>query len=230
MNLEEKLLALASIYRVHDEWIGRLALACEKGCGTCCTRSVPITTLEGEFVMREDKARVLAEKFCRGPLKSKTGKGRTTNSLARMYMTQEDVDEEAEDQWDYTPCPFLEDNCCAIYNVRPMMCRSFISMSNCSTTGAAEVPPHIVSLNTAVFQIIEALDMGGHWGNMFEVLRYQTGAELESEKAQLAVNEKIPGFLVPPEDMKKIHKILEAILGIDVNGKSLRDQLEIPFG
>ena len=41
---------LTTIYALHEKWAAAFPFACGKGCATCCTRSVTMTTLEGELI------------------------------------------------------------------------------------------------------------------------------------------------------------------------------------
>jgi len=48
----------------------------------------------------------------------------TTNSFAASCLQGDDVIPES--YGNEQPCPFLKDNCCTIYDVRPFSCRCFI--------------------------------------------------------------------------------------------------------
>ncbi|MBU3936963.1 MAG: hypothetical protein KKD53_05485, partial [Proteobacteria bacterium] len=44
-------LLLTALYAAFAEWAEKFAFACRKGCSTCCTRSVTMTSLEGDEIM-----------------------------------------------------------------------------------------------------------------------------------------------------------------------------------
>ncbi len=67
-------------------------------------------------------------------------------------------------------CPFLEDGCCSIYDVRPFSCRCFISETVCKPGVPAVIGETYLSASSAVMQIIEHLGQGEYLGNLFDVL------------------------------------------------------------
>ena len=46
MDIEQKLALLDQIDGLYDAYAATLDLACQKGCDSCCTRNVTLTTLE----------------------------------------------------------------------------------------------------------------------------------------------------------------------------------------
>ena len=71
--------------------------ACARGCGHCCHVSVPITDLE---------ARYMGEHLNIKPVELKLS-----------------VKHELSEYGSHTPCPFLANGECSIYEVRPLTCR-----------------------------------------------------------------------------------------------------------
>lgn len=97
--------------KITDEAMTHIAplTPCEKGCSDCCYQAVPIP---------EHEARMLAE-FT----------GRALNPAARQPNTLEHILDLQLNQpqrllQNPTPCPFLVDNKCSVYAVRPVQCRS----------------------------------------------------------------------------------------------------------
>jgi Fe-S-cluster containining protein len=90
---------LKQIYAVADKVFGHAGAhaACAKGCGHCCHLTVPITAAE---------ARVIGERIGVAPATLKNPQPR--DPLA----------------WRASPCTFLVDNACSIYEARPLECRS----------------------------------------------------------------------------------------------------------
>ena len=194
---------LSAIFALYEKWAKAYAFACRKGCATCCTQSVTMTTLEGELIheyltRQRPDLRPLLETL---PGNSPTP-GTTTNQFAAACLRGEDAAEEAGG-WDLTPCVFLREGSCTIYPVRSFMCRSFGSRVRCNEHGEAEVEPLFLTLNTVIMQCIEHLDQGRPWGNMNTILRQRAvrgvGGNNEDSSPQL-IAQPLPGLLLLPEE------------------------------
>jgi len=177
-----------------------------------------MTTLEGELILayiddnRPELHSLLGTLPVRGP-----SPVMTTNQFASACLKGEAPDEE-HGGWDFTPCVFLQDGCCSIYQARPFMCRSFGSRVRCSESGAAEVAPVFLTLTTIIMQCIEHLDQGRPWGNMNTILHsfamtLQDNSGKDHDQAVLC-SVPIPGFLIPPEEMEQLTTQLQTLLGI----------------
>jgi len=122
---------LNSIYGVYSRWVERFPLACQKGCATCCTQSVTMTSLEGEmlldFLKVQGMVNRLPDQFAQKTTGNK-GAAITTNQFAKACLEQQKIDEDPLGSWDFTPCIFLSEGVCTIYEVRPFGCRSFGSV------------------------------------------------------------------------------------------------------
>jgi Fe-S-cluster containining protein len=205
---------LSTIFALYETWAGEYVFACRQGCATCCTRSVTMTTLEGELIheylasRRPDLLPLLAGLPDNSPVP-----GATTNQYAAACLRGEDI---ADDPggWDLAPCLFLQDGSCAIYPVRSFMCRSFGSLVRCEEQGVAEIEPLFLTLNTIIMQCIEHLDRGRPWGNMNAVLRgiaAGKGGKAATARGGL-VAQSIPGFLLLPEEETALAGKLQALL------------------
>jgi Fe-S-cluster containining protein len=206
---------LRSIYKLFDLWAKDFSFACQPGCSGCCTQSVAMTLLEGELIIDYiksekpellDKAKDLPfSKFI--PL--------TTNQFAAACLAEEML-AETDVSWNLSPCLFLENDHCQIYPVRSFMCRSMGSRIPCDNSGEAEMDPLFLTLNTLVLQCIEHLDRGRPWGNMHTILKI-VSKEQEIQTLQdrnLRISQPIPGFLVPPAEMRQIDDKLRTLLRI----------------
>jgi len=213
---------LAAIYSLYAQWVKPYAFACRKGCAACCTRSVTMTTLEGEMIsaylagQRPDLLSLLDDLPDTLPTT-----GPTTNQFAAACLRGEELPEEPG-HWDFTPCIFLYNGSCAIYPVRPFMCRSFGSRVRCKEGGEAEIEPLLLTLNTVIMQCIEHLDQGRPWGNMNSLLRRIT-AHAEKEGTGYFLAEKtqslpIPGFLLLPEERIALREQIAQLMRL-LNGK-----------
>lgn len=214
---ENKQKALLEIYAHYEQWARQFDFACDKGCATCCTQSVTMTTLEGELIheyINSSKPELLSLLDCLPD--DSPAPATTTNQFANTCL--QGIDSEYEDQpWNLDPCLFLRENCCTIYPVRSFMCRSFGSRIKCAQSGSAEVEPLFLTLNTIIMQCIEHLDQGRPWGNLNTILRSLTKRKKKGEKGRKHAAlraEPIPGFLIPPDEADKLDSQLKTLLGI----------------
>jgi Fe-S-cluster containining protein len=210
MDIEQKLALLDQIDGLYDAYAATLDLACQKGCDSCCTRNVTLTTLEAYRLLER-----LAPAQ-RDPLLARVtahaGRKRfrpavTTNQLAELCLAGEDPPvEDADPGWG--PCPLLTDAVCPVYPLRPFGCRSFVSLRGCPQIGCAEQTPLMVTVNTVFLQVIEHLDQTGCSGNFSDLLRVLVPAEARRAYRQGALgcgsngligNRPVRILMVPPE-------------------------------
>ncbi|MGV1100609.1 YkgJ family cysteine cluster protein [Thiovibrio sp. JS02] len=215
---------LAALYSIHETWLGMQPWTCAPGCTSCCTQSVNITGLEGGAIQRflGETGRVPKQGDATAWKRPGPGLAHqplTTNAFARFCLAGCEPPEQPDNPWDLRPCPFLVENLCSIYPVRPMMCRAFVSKTNCAQSGSAEVPAAVVTGNTLFLQLVEHVASNGIWGNMLVVLGALAG-EGEND-ARLARAETIPGFLIPPEDEAAMATIFKSLAETRVKGITL---------
>ncbi|HIJ89242.1 MAG: YkgJ family cysteine cluster protein [Desulfobulbaceae bacterium] len=215
-------LLLTTLYDAFAQWAERFTFVCRKGCATCCTRSVTMTTLEGDsilaFLAEGDRLFELAAPAFQ-PTPDRIVPC-TTNGFVAAHLRGESV-EEAQ-SWDLRPCPFLKNESCTIYPVRPFGCRLFGSSDPCAVSGVAEMPPGYLAGATVLLQCIEHLDSGGRWGTMVEML-----ADLNNEqgkdygKPTLA----IPGFLIAPDEGALVEPLLHGVFSREIKGRTFEQWL-----
>ena len=216
-------LLLAALYDAFDQWASTFAFACRKGCATCCTRSVTMTSLEGNGIMAflaetGRRAELAAPAF--QPTPNRTVQC-TTNTFVAAHLRGEAV-EEAE-SWDLRPCPFLKEESCSIYPARPFGCRLFASLDSCAASVVAEMPPGYLAGATALLQYIEHLDNGGRWSTMMELLAGMNTGQAEDYGEPTA---PIPGFLVAPDERALVEPLLQGLLAREVNGQTFAQWLQ----
>jgi len=214
-------LLLSTLYDTFAQWADTFAFACRKGCATCCTRSVTMTSLEGDgimaFLAEADRLSELAASAFQ-PTAPRTAQC-TTNAFVAAHLRGESV-EEAE-SWDLRPCPFLKDESCSIYPVRPFGCRLFASQDPCAASGVADMPPGYLAGATALLQYIEHLDNGGRWGTMVELL-----AELNAgHDGYGEPTAPIPGFLIAPDELALVEPLLQVLLAKEIKGQTFEQWL-----
>lgn len=236
MNKEK---ILQTIYQQFDNWEHHISEACTKGCASCCTQNVVITATEAKNILLYIEENGLEEWFAEKLKKNitPTTPTLTTNEYAQACLQQTPLEPDPEPS--LRPCPFLENNCCTIYEIRPFSCRCFSSKRTCSTTQPAEIPEYYLSGATAVQQLIEHLDQGDYWGNMLDVLLAMcslfdhraignllpTDTLTEEAKTRLKWSKPLPGFLLTEEDVGKVSPLLESIFDATVDNKTIKQIL-----
>ncbi|MCK5226550.1 MAG: YkgJ family cysteine cluster protein [Desulfobulbaceae bacterium] len=217
---------LQAIYIHAENRYKAIDFVCAEGCASCCTQGVTITTLEAEIIHAylQESGRVEDLESVIG-VESSNGPGMTTNRFAKLCLQGEGLPPE-EHEWPQEACGFLRRNSCTIYPVRPFGCRSFFSKIRCDIHGTAEVPEIQITFNTVLMQVIEHLDQGRAWGFVADQLRC-IHAPSEDARRPLVTAEPLPGFLIPPDEEKEVKKLLDALLAERIEGKSVRNWLEI---
>ncbi len=208
--MDHRLLALSAIYTFYDEFTRDLPLACSRGCNTCCTLNVAITSLEAKYVARKmslepDPATAarLEQAACSGAYCPTTTLNRNTREILAGDRITPDKGKPREGK-----CPFLTARgLCSIYKARPFVCRAMSSRSRCTREGTAEMVPFLETANLAVYQIIEHLDSdGGVTGNLSAMLHWKmTGG---NGKAPGMQNSPLPGLIISEEEKSALRAFL----------------------
>jgi hypothetical protein len=225
MDLNSKVAVLDQIYRIYDQFVAKLDIACEKYCADCCTRNVIMTTLEGYLMathMISYGKSGLFENIERAIPDRRFQPQTTTNRLADLCMRGEDPPEEENNRLNGT-CPLMKDNLCPIYQVRPFGCRCFVSKKDCRKQGYADVNPFIITVNNLFLQFIEHVDSQGFSGNLIDVLKLMGSKSnrhnykrntLNHPGAGLIPNLNITVLMIPPEHRVKIKPMLKELQNI----------------
>jgi len=214
MYTMEKTGMLRHVYDVYEDWARQFSLACIKGCASCCTQSVTMTTLEGGVITSYLKRRGRLPELESALVKTNpvAAPARTTNQFAKDCLSRKEPDSADPEPWNLSPCIFLRESCCSIYPVRPFGCRSFGSTSPCAENGAAEMPSLMITINTVAMQIIEHLDSeAGRWGNMMEILKDLIGCRATESEDRPPLCQANPGFLVEPAEEDAVHAFLDSL-------------------
>ena len=217
---EAGLLVLEALYKAYDRLAAyRGDLACEKGCGVCCTDRVLLTSLEAAYLLRGLKERgehgLLLEAL-------ECGKGNITlpaatfNQAAATLLKGGDPPEEPQPELTGS-CTFLRDGLCKVYDYRPLACRTMASREKCQKGGSALEAPWWVTLNTAFFHIVEAASIGGEFGPLPLVLASVNGREIEG----LLQCRELYGLPAPEEHRERLEKELNNVFLTTVEGEPL---------
>ncbi len=234
---------LLALYSSFAQWQGALSLpfACQPGCAICCTRKVTMTAVEADLIRRFISASghswpaAPAEAAMAPPLVTET----TNEFAARCLHGTEGGEPEGEEEGEAGVCPYLAEDRCQIYEVRPFACRSFASLQKCRPGEAAQLPQFYLTAATAAQQLLEHVGQGGYWGNMHDLLLFlaDTGEKRESGEPPLAaaIQEQarvrlrrarpLPGFLIGAEEYERVRPLIEHFFNKKIGGKLVEDIL-----
>jgi len=212
-------LVVKKIYSLFESWSAQITFACRKGCSVCCTQDVTMTAVEADiiirFIARQNRQPWLLEKLKGGLPPNRPPC--TTNEYARACLNGEEIDP-GSGSYDRV-CPFLVNDTCTIYQVRPFNCRIFASQQTCRKGISASVPDYYLSGATAVSQIIEHLAQNEPWGNMLHLLAQAT--RYQAPDIHYLVAQPLPGFLIGEDDYPRVAPLIEQIFSTDLGGKTL---------
>jgi Fe-S-cluster containining protein len=223
LNVYRQLAVLDQLYKIYDQYVDSLDIACKKFCADCCTCNVTMTTIEAHKIISAldmDSKKAMQEKLDQQMKKQRFIPKITTNQLADICLSDDDPPEEAIDP-SWGACPLLTDKACPIYNLRPFGCRNMVSTKQCAETGVAEIDDFTITVNHVFLQYIEHIDQNGFSGNLSDVLAHtifnesaDTGSQVTIRQTTLIKNTPLSALLVPPEHRKKIEPILAALRAI----------------
>lgn len=136
-------------WRALDTYLQPLPKACGKGCDACCHQSVDVCSWEEEPILHYIATVLDSE------TRQRSGEGVLRwfdffNSITRPAdhstpLTEDELKEvDRRFREERLPCPFLMEHTCAIYPVRPLVCRRHITLANaelCRTDPHRETTP-----------------------------------------------------------------------------------------
>ena len=181
-------------------------LACQRRCSVCCTDRVTVTEAEAARILAFSQPEALSQQHLRKQIPSPV----TTNEFA--YACLHGVDLEAADFSELpSACPFLTNAMeCTVYQVRPLMCRLFISTVPCKEGGEAIIQEGIFLTQIVLQQLTEHISQGTKWGNLITMLRYCSSPDASGFE-DLRVCREIPGFPLSPQEKKELAPRLQPL-------------------
>jgi Fe-S-cluster containining protein len=226
MELSKKLAVLEKIYGIYAKFAASLDLACRKYCTHCCTTSVTLTTVEAYKIIMDLESNPEVdwiEKIRQAAAQTHFKPKITTNQLANLCA--QDLEPPKEESSEWNSCPFLADDLCTIYAVRPFGCRCLLSRHDCGTEGYADMDDYVLSVNTVFLQGIEHMDENGCAGNLLDVLEVIASEEnrqayenktLKCSAVGLIANQPLNILMIPPEHRTKMEPILRSLQEIHI--------------
>jgi len=201
-QLDELRLAMQGAYERLDSRIQQsiggsgIAVACQKGCSWCC-RGVKVEVHAPEALVIADRIRT--EPRVRSALEAAAARRRTLK-LGELAAARD-------------ACPFLEQDRCIIYDIRPMTCRNHCctDVSGCKRTfdhPALNVPlslhmPAVAAASVSVLAMRWALDDLGLDYRNFELTNAVSVALQEGAATQWQRGEQIFDAAVRPVDIEE---------------------------
>ena len=210
--------ALEAIYEFYDEFLAGTPMACKKGCSTCCTTNVSMTSLEARYILESGLlTKELMAKLKEAAAADHFIPSTTINTSAAMCLSENQMPEETSPVT-FDPCPLLtDDGLCSIYEARPFSCRAMCSEIVCTEGGEASMAPFLVTVNLAIYQILEHLDSDGWYGNMLDILQVVKPNKEDSMRAaaemegKIKTNRPIPCFIIPPDDVMRFKSFMRRL-------------------
>jgi Fe-S-cluster containining protein len=132
-------------------------ISCKAGCGACCRHMVSLSLFEAEALcawirtLPESRQQELARRFHDAFLKLADA-GIIDRMAKKGWLTEGDAAARLILDYLYQriPCPFLEDERCSIYPIRPLICREHLVTSapqHCVDPAKLQVAPVYLPLN-----------------------------------------------------------------------------------
>jgi Fe-S-cluster containining protein len=140
-------------------------VSCKAGCGACCRQLVPLTIFEAEALatwirtLPEARQQELAERFHQALLKISAA-GLIDRMVDETWFLDSETASELSLDYLYArvACPFLENEACSIYAIRPLVCREYLVTStpeHCYDPATLQVEP--VELPLRFSRILNAM-------------------------------------------------------------------------
>ena len=220
-----KFKVLAAIYSFYDQFLKGFPLACRPGCHVCCTVNIVATSLEAGHLLRSsffddlDLKKLLSSATTGSVYRPSL----STNQIADLCLRQEEIPSDRVEHGEGV-CPFLDqEGLCSVYEYRPFACRAMSSREVCQYGGEADMEPFLVTVNLAVYQIIEHLDKEGVSGNLLDVLSESVNNQSVSPGPgdRLISNRALPGFLITPDEQGRFRAFMRRLADFQVGDTTL---------
>ena len=225
IDVSNKFKVLAAIYFFYDRFLKGFSMACRPGCHACCTVNIVATSLEAGHLLRSsffdnlDLKKLLYSATARPIYRPSL----STNQIADFCLRQEEIPSDRVEHGEGV-CPFLDqEGLCSVYENRPFACRAMSSREVCQYGGEADMEPFLVTVNLAIYQIIEHLDKEGVSGNLLDVLSELVNNQSVSPGPgnMLVSNRALPGFLVSPNEQVRFRAFMRRLTDFQVGDTTL---------
>jgi Fe-S-cluster containining protein len=134
------------LHRAATSWAKPLEAvsACRKGCAHCCNIPVTISSIEAELIGRHVGTK---------PAKpARVVRLQDYEDLSEAVPALQDTSTRSEP----SPCPFLDNSVCSIYEIRPMACRLLVNLDDDDLL-CRHVPGHVIPVPYANSQALKGV-------------------------------------------------------------------------
>jgi len=158
-------------------------VSCRIGCTHCCHLLIEVSWEEASELAHWMREQPQEKRLCiEARVRENAAEAREfflaekgTEKFAQPLHDEFDLDDGVYDNYFYNksrPCPFLEDDKCLAYHVRPTSCRLHMVTSPPELCSAAmeddddyEIPERFDQLKEDAAPVIDALEHDGRWGH-----------------------------------------------------------------
>ena len=211
---------LEAIYTAQDRSNAKRQAVCKPGCAVCCTDRVGLTSLEAAYLAQGLKELGRFDLLAKAAAQQTDPTARpayTFNQLAQFCMQEQKPPSQQPLDQPAGICHLLEDDLCAAYAFRPLACRAMCSKQTCQPGGSAQAEDWWLTLDSALFQLVEHLSAGKDYGLLPDLLAVQVGRE----RPGLLTCKLLPGLPAPPQDQERLERNLGLLFAQPVEGKPL---------
>ena len=139
-------------------------ISCKAGCGACCRLMVPLNLFEAEALAAwirsqpEAKQQELALRF-ENALAKLAAAGLVDRMVSEDWRVQSDSALKIVNDYfsAQVPCPFLEDESCSIYPIRPLICREYLVTSPAEQCSDLAMPVTRVKLPLVLTRVLDSI-------------------------------------------------------------------------
>lgn len=159
-------------------------ISCRRGCTHCCRLLVEVTWEEAEEIVTYLNSLPAAQRekltqavhYAADEARNLFEKRPSSKRYRRPARGEGDIPDSVFDEYFYgadRPCPFLHENACSIYPVRPVACRLHLVTSppelcarEIENDEKYEVPDRIEQLQDAAEPVVVSMQRDGRWGHL----------------------------------------------------------------
>jgi Fe-S-cluster containining protein len=139
-------------------------ISCKAGCGACCRLMVPLNLFEAEalatWICSQPEARQqeLAQRF-ENVLVKLAAAGLVDRMASEDWRVQSDSALKVVNDYfsAQVPCPFLVDESCSIYPIRPLICREYLVTSPAEHCSDLAMPVTRVKLPLVLTRVLDSI-------------------------------------------------------------------------
>jgi Fe-S-cluster containining protein len=139
-------------------------ISCKAGCAACCRLMIPLNLFEAEALAAwirsepEAKQQELALRF-ESALTSLANAGILDRIVSEDWRVQSDSALKVVNDYfsAQVPCPFLEDESCSIYPIRPLICREYLVTSPPEQCSDLATPITRVKLPLVLTRVLDSI-------------------------------------------------------------------------